>query len=89
LAEAEQKNPGKLYVKINSVLQPDILEQIKKVLARYKGEQPVYVVDEGKKAGNNKAQIMVADKNMWVDIKDELIAELAKILGKECVAIKK
>ncbi len=32
---------------------------------------------------------MVADKNIWVDIKDELIAELAKLLGPECVAIKK
>jgi DNA polymerase-3 subunit alpha len=89
LAEAEQQNPGKLYVKINSETQPDILEQIKKVLSRYKGEQPVYVVDEGKRSGNNKAQVMVADKNMWVNIQDELIADLTKVLGKECVAIKK
>jgi DNA polymerase III subunit alpha len=89
LAEAEQQNPGKLYVKIDSVLQPDILEQIKKVLSRYKGEQPVYVVDNGKKSDNNKAQIMIADKNMWVNIQDELLLELAKILGRECVAVKK
>lgn len=89
LAEAEQQNPGKLYIKIDSAAQPDILENIKKVLSRYKGEQPVYVVDEGKKSDSNKAQIMVADKSMWVNIKDELLTELAKILGKECVAVKK
>jgi hypothetical protein len=32
---------------------------------------------------------MVADKNMWVNIQDELLLELAKILGRECVAVKK
>jgi DNA polymerase-3 subunit alpha len=89
LAEAEQQNPGKLYVKINSNTNPDILEQVKKILSRYKGEQPVYVVDDGKKSSSSKAHVMVADKNMWVNIKDELIEELGKLLGPECVAIKK
>jgi DNA polymerase III subunit alpha len=89
LAEAMQENPGKLYVKINSALKPETLSQVSLVLARYKGEQPVYVVDEGKISDNSKAQVMVADKNLWVNIKDELITDLVKLLGKECVAIKK
>jgi DNA polymerase-3 subunit alpha len=89
LAEAVQQNPGKLYIKINSTLKPEILSQVSQVLGRYKGEQPVYVVDEGKKTDSSKAQVMVADKNLWVIIKDELITDLVKLLGKECVAIKR
>jgi DNA polymerase-3 subunit alpha len=89
LAEAVQQNPGKLYIKINSTLKPEILSQVSQVLGRYKGKQPVYVVDEGKKTDSSKAQVMVADKNLWVIIKDELITDLVKLLGKECVAIKR
>ncbi|MDF2592443.1 MAG: polymerase subunit alpha, partial [Clostridia bacterium] len=89
LAESVQQNPGKLYVKIDSTLKPDILSEVCQILARYKGEQPVYVVDEGKKTDSAKAQVMVADKNLWVNVKDELITELVMLLGKECVAIKK
>ena len=89
LAEAEQQNPGKLYIKINSSVKPESLSQVSQILTRYKGQQAVYVVDEGKKIDGRKAHVMVADKNIWVDIKDELIAELAKLLGPECVAIKK
>lgn len=89
LAEVEQQNPGKLYIKINSSAHPDILSQVSKILMRYKGEQPVYVVDEGKKIEGSKAHVMVADKNMWVNIKDSLLDELTKLLGQECVAIKK
>jgi DNA polymerase-3 subunit alpha len=85
----QQENPGKLYVKINSTEKPDTLEQIKKVLVRFSGEQAVYVVDEGRKNNSSKPQVMVADKSMWVNIKDELIAELGQLLGKECVAVKK
>ena len=70
-------------------MQKDILEKVKSILVRYKGDQPVYVVDEGKKSSNNKAHVMVADKNMWVCIKDELVSELAKLLGQDCVAVKK
>lgn len=83
------QNPGKLYVKINSSEQPDILDHIKKILAGYKGEQPVYVVDEGKRAGENRAHVMIADKSIWVNIKDELLDELSKLIGKQCVAVKK
>lgn len=86
-AEAPQ-NPGKLYVKINSAEKPDTLEQIKKILAGYKGEQPVYVVDEGKRT-DGRPQVMIADKTMWVNIKDELLGELSKLLGQQCVAVKK
>ncbi|MDF2891851.1 MAG: polymerase subunit alpha [Clostridia bacterium] len=89
LEEAEQQNPGKLYIKINTSEKPETLGEVRQILARYKGQQPVYVVDEGKKTDSQKPQVMVADKSMWVKIEDELITELGKLLGRECVAIKK
>lgn len=89
LTEAESEIQGKLYIKINSAVQEDILEQVKSILVRYKGDQPVYVVDDGKKSSNNKAHVMVADKSMWICIKDELITELTELLGQDCVAVKK
>lgn len=89
LTEAARENAGKLYVKINTSMQPDILEHIKKILSHYKGQQPVYVVDDSKRTTGSKAQVMVADKAMWVDINDSLIEELGKLLGQDCVAVKK
>ncbi len=89
LTEAVQENTGKLYVKINTSTQPDILEHIKKILSGYKGQQPVYVVDDSRRTTGNKAQIMIADKAMWVNIQDSLIEELGKLLGQDCVAVKK
>lgn len=89
LEEVEQQTQSKLYIKINSALQEDILEQVKKILGCYKGEQPVYVVDEGQKTQNNRPHVMVADKSIWVNVKDELIEELTKLLGRDCVAVKK
>ncbi len=89
LTEAVQENTGKLYVKINTSTQPDILEHIKKILSGYKGQQPVYVVDDSRRTTGDKAQVMIADKAMWVNIEDSLIEELGKLLGQDCVAVKK
>lgn len=89
LIEEVQESTGKLYMKINTAVQPDILENIKKILSRYKGKQPVYVVDDSKRTDNSKARVMVADKAMWVNIQDSLIEELEKLLGQDCVAVKK
>jgi len=89
LTEAVQENTGKLYVKINTSTQPDILEHIKKILSGYKGQQPVYVVDDSRRTTGDKAHVMIADKTMWVNIEDSLIEELGKLLGQDCVAVKK
>jgi DNA polymerase-3 subunit alpha len=82
------KNAGKkLYVKINTDLEPDILERVKQVLAAYKGIQPVYVVN-GASEVKGKNRVMVADSNIWVDINDDLIDDLKQVVGDGCVAVK-
>lgn len=81
-----KSNKSKLYIKINTLEQPDILEEVKKVLAENKGDHQVYVVNEAQKGGKN--YIMVADKSIWVSITDQLIKELQAVVGEKCVAIK-
>jgi DNA polymerase-3 subunit alpha len=82
------KNTGKkLYIKINTDLEPCILEKVKEVLSYYKGIQPVYVVDEAR-AAKGKNRVMIADSNIWVDINDNLVKDLKQVVGTECVAIK-
>lgn len=82
------KNTGKkLYVKINTDREPDILERVKEVLSAYKGIQPVYVVNDANRA-KGKSRVMVADSNIWVDINDSLISDLKQVVGDDCVAVK-
>lgn len=78
---------SKLYVKINTGNNPAVLEEVKKVLRNYKGSQPVYVVNDSGRE-NEKNQVMVADKNFWVNINERLINELAEVVGEKCVAVK-
>ncbi|MEA4845625.1 MAG: DNA polymerase III subunit alpha [Clostridiaceae bacterium] len=77
----------KLYVKINTDLQPEIIEKLKKVLVEYKGAQPVILVNEADKI-NGKSRIMKADSSIWVDINDTLLKDLKEVAGSECVAVK-
>ncbi len=87
LTPLTKRQAEKLYVKVDTEKQPDILEQVKKLLLEYKGNQPVYVVDEAASKGG-KPSVMVADKGCWVNIEEKLIDELKKLLGATCVAIK-
>jgi DNA polymerase-3 subunit alpha len=83
-----KKHAGKkLYIKINTERQPDIIEKLKSVLAEYKGEQPVILVNEAKKI-NGKSQVMRADSSIWVDINDKLLGDLREVAGSDCVAVK-
>ena len=77
----------KLYIRINTDLQPEIVEQLKKVLIEYKGEQPVILVNEANK-DNGKGRVMKADRSIWVDINDKLLNELKEVAGSDCVAVK-
>ncbi|MFZ5351748.1 MAG: DNA polymerase III subunit alpha [Bacillota bacterium] len=87
IAPLEKKQVGKLYIKVDTQKQPGILEDVKKLLSYYKGNQPVYVVDEaGRKDG--KPSIMVADKSYWVNIEEKLLQELKNFVGETCVAVK-
>ncbi|HWR62152.1 MAG TPA: DNA polymerase III subunit alpha [Clostridia bacterium] len=77
----------KLYVKINTEQQPDILERLKKILTEHKGMQPVILVNEADRAKGRNA-VMKADSSIWVDINDKLIGNLKEVAGSDCVAVK-
>jgi DNA polymerase-3 subunit alpha len=77
----------KLYIKINTKLQPEITEKLERVLTEYKGVQPVILVNEANRT-NGKNQVMKADSSIWVDINDKLLSELKEVAGSDCVAVK-
>jgi DNA polymerase III subunit alpha len=77
----------KLYIKINTELQPEIMEKLKRVLSEYKGMQPVILVDEANKT-NGKSLVMKADSSIWVEIDDKLLFDLKEVVGSDCVAVK-
>ena len=67
----------KLYIKIDTDIEPDIMDSIKKVLYKFKGDQPVYLVNEAKKNDKN-AYRMIADRSMWVTINDDLLKKTSR-----------
>ena len=81
------KRFNKLYIKINSDKNPEVLNLVKKILERSKGDQPVYVVDEARKTKESSG-VMQADRSIWVTINDALLDELKKTCGDQCVALK-
>lgn len=82
-----QNKVSKIYIKINSERNPRIFTLIKNILEKNKGEKPVYLVDEAKRA-SGKALVMQADPSIWVNINDNLIADLKRACGDECVVLK-
>ncbi len=87
ITSMEKKQKGKLYIKVDTESRSGILEEIKKVLSNYKGNQPVYVVDEALRR-NGKPCVRMADKEYWISLCDNLINELKNALGEDCVAVK-
>jgi DNA polymerase-3 subunit alpha len=77
----------KLYIKVNTELQPEIVEKLKSVLAEYKGVQQVILVNEANKI-NGKSQVMKADSRIWVDINDKLLGDLKEVAGSDCVVVR-
>ncbi|MCQ1531560.1 DNA polymerase III subunit alpha [Lutispora saccharofermentans] len=78
---------GKLYIKIDSEKNPGLLNSVKKILEKNRGDQPVYVVDEARKA-KQSSRVMQAPRSIWVTINDTLLEELKKTCGDQCVALK-
>ncbi|WP_129596579.1 OB-fold nucleic acid binding domain-containing protein [Anaerophilus nitritogenes] len=73
-------NDMKLYLKISKEKdEKEVFQKIKKILGRWRGMVPVYIYIEKE---NKKLK---ADTSLWIHIQDELIEELKKILGEECV----
>ncbi len=85
--DINKEKTSKLYIKINTQINPEALYVIKNILGKSPGGQPVYVVDEAKRE-SGKAVVMKADKSMWVSINDSLIDDLKRTCGSECVALK-
>ncbi len=85
--ELEKIKNAKLYIKVNTRENPEILQTVKNILEKNRGEQPVYVVDESKRS-SGKSTVMKADKSIWVNINDNLISDLKRTCGNECIALK-
>ncbi len=85
--DVKEVKPTKLYIKINTQKNPEMLNIIKNILSRNRGEQPVYVIDDAKRT-SGKSVVMKADKSIWVNINSDLIDDLKRTCGDECVALK-
>ncbi|MDD4504313.1 MAG: hypothetical protein PHS15_05745, partial [Clostridiaceae bacterium] len=77
----------KLYIKINTELQPEIVEKLKRVLTECKGVQQVILVNEANRI-NGRSQVMKGDSSIWVDINDKLLGDLKEVAGADCVVVK-
>ncbi|MBQ3118456.1 MAG: DNA polymerase III subunit alpha [Clostridia bacterium] len=77
----ELKAEKKLFLKI-CIGKEFLVERIKPILSKYSGNIPVYI----HYAENKKT--VIAPKNLWVEKNDELMSELTKTLGAECVVLK-
>jgi DNA polymerase-3 subunit alpha len=78
----EKYGKNKVYLKISKGKPMDILESIKRILFKYRGETPVYVYMEA----SNK--MVKANKDLWVNVNDRsLFDELIQLLGEENIKI--
>jgi DNA polymerase-3 subunit alpha len=55
------------------------IDSIKNILERYKGNSPLYIV-----LSNSRKKLM-APRELWVNINDEVITELGNAIGEENV----
>ncbi|MDK2936445.1 MAG: polymerase subunit alpha [Eubacteriaceae bacterium] len=75
------KKVKKLYLKFSDYSQKYLIDKVKKVLVRFPGEMPVvlYFEKENKRFG--------ANREMWIQLDDQLINELEIILGNQNVEV--
>ena len=75
----KKKIKSGLYVRLPSVTSSE-MENVKKILAEFSGDTPVYVVmEDGKR--------LLAPEGLWVTPQNKLISCLEEILGKENVKL--
>jgi DNA polymerase-3 subunit alpha len=77
-----QEDNKKLYLKIAKELDDTIFDEIKNILRKYQGSSAVYIFDEK----NNKKYLM--DRKLWVQINDDLINELKKIINSNHIVVR-
>jgi len=79
--EARPRFTKKLTVNIVSVgLENNILEDVKKIFQRHKGNIPVYLSVSTKKNGSYN---IVVDKDLFVSPTNDLVAELEELIGRD------
>ncbi|WP_432665895.1 DNA polymerase III subunit alpha [Wukongibacter baidiensis] len=70
----------KLYIKLSN-RDNEMMNRIKKVLQKRRGKTPVYLYIESEKTK------LLADKDLWVEIDEEIIKELKAIIGKDSIKV--
>ena len=79
--EARPRFTKKLTVNIVSIgLENNILEDVKKIFQRHKGNIPVYLSVSTKKNGSYN---IVVDKDLFVSPTNDLLAELEELIGRD------
>jgi len=76
-----RKTNQKLYLKIAREHKRDIEDKLSPLLRQHKGETPVYVFIE------ETGRRFMADKELWIEVKDELMKKLNDLLGADCVKL--
>lgn len=71
----------KLYIKIGKDSSIDTVNRIKTVLSKYNGQTPVYLYMEESKTSH------IANRELWVEVNQELVLELEDVVGKGSVKI--
>ncbi len=79
IKELKQASDEKLYVKIDSMKNADLFNQVKTMLKDYRGNIPVYIYFE------NEKQTIVSEENLWIRKNDDLLFDLYNLLGKNSV----
>lgn len=77
----EDINLDKLYIKIKKDQDSKILSDVNNILKDYKGDTPVYIYME------EKDQVYMADRKLWVKYEERLTDRLQSILGDETVKL--
>ncbi|OPJ54987.1 DNA polymerase III subunit alpha [Alkalithermobacter paradoxus] len=71
-----------IYLRIDSILNKEIVENIKGILRKHKGNSCVYIY------ANDVKKVFKSEDDLMVNISEGLIKELSNFLGKENVKIK-
>ena len=78
----DEKPAATLYLKVSETGEEDLLAQIKAILLRYRGNNPVVLYFEQRK------KVIRTTREWWVDTESGVITELVQLLGEEAVCLK-
>ncbi len=85
LQKSDEIKGTKLYLRIQSDRYSMTMPGVKRILAFYKGDTPVYLCVEDIK--NSNKTVSIASRSLWVKIDQNMLKKLYGILGKENVKV--